>query len=250
MIKNLLTEYQSYLLGYSFNLCRFSKRKDILLQTLTLDNRSTLAYYMPSIEKIKRKFLYSPYIFFSPTNFSYTQNDHIFMHEITHAINTNIYNDGRISSGFDEIKKAKKGEQTMDRYYVNLNEYLNDYIASRVTQRLHDKGIFIWQNHENKRIRAIDYQKFHFYVEPLYLKYKKELIEYFMTGNLEKIKQILPDDLDELAKIANIITDKFYQTFEKQNANLNFQKYYRLLHTNNTETKKFVKEYHHNIKLD
>ena len=255
MIENMLTEYQSHFLGYSYNLAKIKNRNSIFPESLTLNNQQILAYYLPSIIKKKNKFKYAPYISFSPTNENYSQNDHVFIHEITHAINTNpikISNTMNVLCGFEQIKNNKKQinnetNENKQRNFEFLNEFLNDYIAAKVTKRLHNKDIYIWQYKKNKYVKEIDYQKFHFYVEPLYLKYKDELIEYFMTGNLEKIKQILPDDLEQMAMIANYISKESNKMYKTKKTPL---EHYKNIQKCNNKIKRLVKKYHHDINLD
>ena len=250
MIANIILDYQSHFLGYAYNLCKLYKKNHKYPATLSLNNQSTLAYYAPSIIKKKNKFIYSPYICYSPTSEFYTQNDNTFIHEVTHAINANplkVSNNLKILTGFEQI--AINDDH---RPYELLNEILNDYIANKITKNLHNKGIFIWQKGNHKHSKTTFHAKMHFYVKPLYTKYKQELIEYFMTGNIEKIKNILPDSLDEMTYIAQYIKCEYENTLNKINKNYktDYKHAYKILSKQKRKIKKIVKNYHHDIHLD
>ena len=68
-----------------------------------------------------------------------------------------------------------------------------------------------------------------------------------MTGNLEKIKQILPDDLEQMAMIANYISKESNKMYKTKKTPL---EHYKNIQKCNSKIKRLVKKYHHDINLD
>lgn len=255
MIDDLLWDYYSHFLGYSMNLIEYQNKKYIFDMPLSLDVDGLVAFFYPCVRKKGNKFIYSPYIVFPPTTICYLQNDHTYIHEIAHGINTNVEhlsNRFVVNCGlekFEYYKKKEKEKETTSRKYECLNEFLNDYLASRVTKHLHQKGIYIWQKEHSSRAKKNNYQKFYCYIEPFYLKYKDAFIDYFMTGNRASLESILPSDLEKMAQLANYIYYDYYKKINKIENEKDLVKKHRGLTKANQKIKRISHDYHHNIGL-
>ena len=255
MIDHLIADYTSHFVGYATAMTKYINNRYVFHSPFPLENEYTLAAYYPNVRKSGQKFIYSPYICFSPTTMAYRQNDHTFIHEYTHGINTRVAhlsNHLTVYCGLEKLDYDKKDytKETSERKYEYLNEFLNDYIASKVTKRLHDKGIYIWQKEKDLNIITNSYQRFYFYIEPFYQKYKDYFLAYFMLGDPQVFTKISPSDFNQMAEIADMIYHEYYDTiteiYEKKAAD---KIKYRQLNHLNKKIKKIGQDYHKKMGL-
>ena len=252
LIDDILNEYESCFTSYSLNKAKLEKRKSISTEYLNLYNHDTLAFFMPAIVKKGNKFIYSPYISYSPTNGYYNYNDLTFIHEITHAINTNPIKLSNNFKFFCGLELQQQRHKENPPYFHNkeievLDEVLNDYIANKITQKLHEQNIYIWQKRKVNSKYKIWHQEFYFLVEPLYNQYKKELIAFFMTGNLKELKEPLSSQIDDLALLANKLLEE-YETITDKPTSDYFVNNYKKISRVKKSIKNKAKKYYASIK--
>lgn len=252
LIEQLLLDYQTHFLGYAYYYAKQENKNDYFDNRLVLKTIGESAYYIPTACKKKKKFVYAPYISFNPALGASHTMDQIFIHELTHAINAypiKISNHLKVASGFVVLEywKDKKKQKSLHQEEEYLDEILNDYIASKITKRLHEKGIYIWQKETEpsifkKQQKLYPYSELFHFIKPLWENYKESILDYFMNGNRDQFMKQLPCDFSMLSLVARQLWSERYAIYQYSFKNTTSS--YHKINTLNKKLKKSIEEYH------
>ena len=213
----MINDISRYMTSFSFSQskCNYDKSKKGTINKPLLVSRNINAYFMANEKIIKHKNGKVTYkeerdIYYCPENSLFDMQDESLIHEIAHAINTTYDHKTNLLESitgtcYDRLDIANNCDEESSL----LDEIINDKIAQDITDKLHDKGIYIFQKTEiTKHKDRSFYAQFIPAIEPYFNKNKDLLIETFMTGNLDLVR---PGELEELKnnKFSNRIDSEY-----------------------------------------
>jgi len=143
--------------------------------------------------------------------------DKNFIHELNHVLEFYLksYDGTKIFSlcGFEEFgdldNDKEKSDTKKNRKYEAFNEIINETIAQEITKKLHEKGIYIFNNKENaKDFGGTSYQVTGSLIYEFFSKYKNEIIASRIYGD----KSIIFDKVGE--ENFNALNNLFYKFCE------------------------------------
>lgn len=144
--------------------------------------------------------------------------DYTMLHEFCHVIETNKENGKCVGSGFDiteELNPYRKDK----RKYERLNENFTDIFSIQATRTLHKKGKYLLEPQELVIPNIMDYNTSGITKKmliPFLQKYKKQIIEARIIGNIDKLLEIIGENnFEEL----NDCINKVDYLIEKKNLN-------------------------------
>lgn len=167
-------EYYESLEEYKINKAKISEEQ------LLLDdgyNVSTFlysdTYTTPNIKKINNDYVIHSIV---NINFDYP-NEHLdkyIIHELNHAYEAYLTNDSPFSifSGWDELSSNS------NRKYRYFNEIINDLIANEITEKLHQKDIYMFYPKDEAQVTGgTGYDSLRFLVEKFYETFKEDILK-------------------------------------------------------------------------
>lgn len=144
-------------------------------------------------------------IFGSPDYF-----DVLLIHEINHVIGMHLLK--YIDKGNYEIQMglivSNAGNNTTKYYYMEyIDEVFNQYIAKKVTNLLHSKGIYLLDNPKNSQVNDSSlYEMSEFLLEDFFSMFYDELCDIYASGcNLKKFYSNI--DTNELKALGSLIKE-------------------------------------------
>lgn len=167
-------EYYESLEEYKINKAKISEEQ------LLLDdgyNVSTFlysdTYTTPNIKKINNDYVIHSIV---NINFDYP-NEHLdkyIIHELNHAYEAYLTNDSPFSifSGWDELSSNS------NRKYRYFNEIINDLIANEITEKLHQKDIYMFYPKDEAQVTGgTGYDSLRFLVQKFYETFKEDILK-------------------------------------------------------------------------
>ena len=116
--------------------------------------------------------------------------DYSMLHEFCHVIETNKENGKCIGSGFDINAEELNPYRPNKRKYERLNENLTDIFSIQATRKLHEKGKYLLEPQELVITNIMDFNTSSItkkMLVPFLQKYKKQIIEARITGDIDKL---------------------------------------------------------------
>lgn len=151
--------------------------------------------------------------------------DHFLIHELNHMYELKLISiengECKYFCGFEKLNGKINGERENNvpleadegkRNNELFSEIINELIAQEISEILTQKGIYIFNTRENKKIKgATEYEKTKFLVLEFYETYKKEILEARKTGNIEILYDAVgKENLEELNQLFHEYYDNFY----------------------------------------
>lgn len=149
--------------------------------------------------------LFNCYSFFNPGYL-----DVFFIHEINHAIESQIIDDDGeyvdVKSGFMEFKeKLDCSELNQGIQRENFNEIINHMIAMEITKKMHEDGVYLFGHPKMARIEnGTEYEHSRILVDKFFNKYKEIILKSRMGKSLQPIEEAFGrDNFNRLNEIVN-----------------------------------------------
>lgn len=150
-----------------------------------------------------------PILFYTVRNFEYGKLDMIFLHEVGHAIETELTGNVGFRSGFEFLteKNEKNPYNIQKRKYERLNETIMDIFAIEARQALHEQGIYIIEPKE-LIIKDVKDENTHSIVKQLLTifldRYREAIVRARLYGDMDGLYGIIgKENFEELNDVVN-----------------------------------------------
>lgn len=189
-----------------------------------------ISYISSNFIRGEEGYISYPILIINFSNFNTDSLDHTIVHELNHVFESCIglvgEDEYEFISGWDLTtsklnllpgQEVNTLENRENRSYELFNEIINELIAKKISQIMHEENMYVFDDENNSKYEyttGYDYSRF--LVEDFFNEFKDAIIKSRSNGNIEIIfDEVGKDNFDALNELFHIYNDAFSSISEK-----------------------------------